>query len=70
MMRLDDYTGLAFEEIARGYARYLIAAGDLPGDWYRRGGRTTGSTKSISSARPPTFIGSAKWRGEPWVRPC
>lgn len=68
MTGLDDYMGLAFEEIARSYARYLIAAGDLPGDtvssWWSNDGQHEIDIVG-TAARRPTFIGSVKWRREP-----
>jgi AAA+ ATPase superfamily predicted ATPase len=68
MKGLDDYMGLAFEEIARSYARYLIAVGDLPGDtvssWWSNDGQHEIDIVG-TEARHPTFIGSVKWRREP-----
>jgi len=68
MTGLDDYMGLAFEEIARNYARYLIAAGDLPGDtvssWWSNDGQHKIDIAGTAAQRP-TFIGSVKWRREP-----
>jgi AAA+ ATPase superfamily predicted ATPase len=68
MAGLDDYMGLAFEELARSYARYLIAAGDLPGDtvssWWSSDGEHEIDIVG-TAARRPTFIGSVKWRRQP-----
>jgi AAA+ ATPase superfamily predicted ATPase len=65
---LDNYMGLAFEEIARSYARYLIAQGDLPGDTVSSWWSTDGQHEIDivgTLARRPTLIGSVKWGREP-----
>jgi len=68
MTRLDEYMGLGFEELARSYARYLIAEGSLPGDavssWWSNDGQHEIDIVG-TAARRPTFIGSVKWRREP-----
>lgn len=68
MTGLDDYMGLGFEEIARSYARYLIAERILPGDavssWWSNDGQHEIDMVG-TAARRPTFIGSVKWRREP-----
>jgi AAA+ ATPase superfamily predicted ATPase len=68
MAGLDDYMGLSFEEIARSYARYLIAESILPGDavssWWSNDGQHEIDIVG-TAARRPTFIGSVKWRREP-----
>ena len=68
LTELDNYMGLAFEEIARSYARYLIAQGDLPGDtvssWWSTDGQHEIDIVGTMERRP-TFIGSVKWRRDP-----
>ena len=68
MTGLDDYMGLGFEEIARSYARFLIAERTLPGDavssWWSNDGQHEIDIVG-TAARRPTFIGSVKWRREP-----
>jgi hypothetical protein len=59
--------GHSFEELARGYAHFLIAEGSLPGDavwsWWSNDGRHEIDIVG-TAARRPTFIGSVKWRRE------
>jgi AAA+ ATPase superfamily predicted ATPase len=65
---VDQYMGCIFEDIARDFARELLARGELTGEavgsWWSTDGHHEIDIVGTTGRRP-TFVGSVKWREAP-----